>query len=300
MANLNSQRRTAVLAACLVTLGATLVATPAANARSVQQVAQPASVNLSDATAGRGVLTTKARAEIQRVLASTTDARISIRSSPAALANDAVRCAVFEGQRYCLGLGWTTATQTVARTRVATAATAARDVRRTGKVEATGDRDALAKLRYRASLSPEARAKADRRELKAAARSVAKIWLLRHQIQGTPLPAGFLEAHPEITARSGGVTADGNAIDPDAPIKTAQDYPEEADVLSEKRVNDQRVTYWCGPTTMQMIAWRKHVPARHQRYWAKRLHTTTSGSGHRRHGAGRQQQDDLGRPQACW
>lgn len=270
--------RTLAIPACLLAVSATLVASPPATSRPFEQSAPSASVDLKQATAGRGVLTDKARAEIQRVLASSANSRISTRSSPTALADDAVRCADFEGQRYCLGLGWTTATESLAQSRVARAATDARAVRRSGKVESTGDRDALAKLRYRASLSPEERAKADRRELKAAARSVAKIWLLRHQIQGIPLPAGFLEAHPEINARGGGVTSDGNAIDPDAPIKTAKDYPEMARVLGKKRVNDQRMTYWCGPTTMQMIAWRKHVPAKPQRYWAKRLHTTTSGS----------------------
>ena len=30
-----------------------------------------------------------------------------------------------------------------------------------------------------------------------AAQSVAKVWLLRHQIQGVPLPADFLATHPE-------------------------------------------------------------------------------------------------------
>ncbi len=278
MLNQNSYRRPVVYAACLVTLSATLMATPPAIAAPVHRVAGPASSDLSQATAGRGELTPQALAEIRRVTARRDGSTLSARSTPTALARDAVRCATFEGQRYCLGLGWTTASQTVAQARVARAATDARALRRSSKTETTGDRDALAKLRYRASWTPAERARADRRELKAAARSVAKIWLLRHQIQGTPLPAGFLQAHPEVNNRGGGVDASGNALDPNAPVKTAKDYPEMGKVLSKKRVNDQRVTYWCGPATMQMIAWRKHVPVRKQRYWAKRLHTTSSGS----------------------
>ncbi len=107
---------------------------------------------------------------------------------------------------------------------------------------------------------------------------MAKIWLIRHQIQGLPLPDGFLNAHPEINARGGGVNPDGTLIDANAPIKTAHDYPEDATILNEKRVNDQRTKYWCGPATMQMIAWTPNDPVRPQRYWAKRLRTTSSGS----------------------
>ena len=45
-----------------------------------------------------------------------------------------------------------------------------------------------------------ARTEAERAELTAAARSVAKVWMLRHEIQGVPLPDGFAERHPEAIA----------------------------------------------------------------------------------------------------
>ena len=45
---------------------------------------------------------------------------------------------------------------------------------------------------------PPARAAAERAELTQAARSVAKVWLIRHQIQGVPLPHGFFARHPEV------------------------------------------------------------------------------------------------------
>lgn len=247
--------------------GATTPAGPALDAR-----AGAITLDLSTATAGSGTLTGEARAEIDRVLAAAPGP--GARTSPRALTEAAVRCAEFEAQRYCLGLGWTTATEA----RVVARLTKAAAVRRKSGTERTGDRSALARLRHLAGLSPSQRAQAERRELSAAARSVAKIWLLRHQLQGVALPEGFLARHPEIVARGGGINPDGTTIDPEAPIKTAQDYPEAATILQEKRVNDQRTTYWCGPATMQMIAWTKNGPFRAQKYWAKRLRTTTSGS----------------------
>lgn len=236
---------------------------------------------LPDAVAGPSALTPEARAEIARVLAEgTTAARLARGAkaqSPAVLAKRLIRCATFEEQRYCLGLGWTQATPADAAGRFATAAQPL-SARASREAERTGDVSAAALLKQRARLSPEALARLERVELRQAARSVAKIWLLRHQIQGTALPDGFLARHPEVRtsaptalARGGGNLAN--------PVKTVHDYPEKGRVLNETHVNDQRMTYWCGPTTMQMIAWTKKDPVRKQRYWAKQLGTTTSGTG---------------------
>ena len=43
-------------------------------------------------------------------------------------------------------------------------------------------------------------------------------------------------------------------------------------------MREQHRTYWCGPTTMQMIAWGWTGEPKSQRHWARRLGTTTSGS----------------------
>ena len=48
------------------------------------------------------------QAEIDRVVREGMSARVSARSSTRALADAAARCATFDGQRYCLGTGWTT------------------------------------------------------------------------------------------------------------------------------------------------------------------------------------------------
>ena len=174
-----------------------------------------------------------------------------------------VRCAVFEEQRYCLGIGWTTRTAAEEQARIATEQSAAR---RTA-VETTGDLTTADLLAQRAAMPPAEREEVERAELEEAARSVAKVVMLRHEILGEPLPDGFAERHPEarVAART---TA----------RKGFKDYPRRDTVLSNKNVSAQRRTYWCGPASMQMIAWGWQDEKRRQRHWAKRLGTTTSGS----------------------
>ena len=209
------------------------------------------------AAAGPGRLTPALQAEIDRVVGEVRSVgRISARRTPDRLAADLVRCAEFEGQRYCLDEGWTTDSEAAVQARTATAARAL-SARRT-TTESTGDLDVLGSLRRAAALSPAERAEADRAELTQAARSVAKVWLLRHEIEGVALPKGFLARHPEAqaaptdartTARAGGTTQDRTAE------KRFRDYPSARRDLNPKQVAEQQRTYWCGPTTMQMITW---------------------------------------------
>lgn len=214
----------------------------------------------SSVTTGPGTVTPEMRAEIERVVAQGERAPVSARSSAYALATASTRCATFEGQRYCLGLGWTTSTQEEAAARLATAATPAPG--RT-EPERTGDLDAEAALRRYADLSPRERAAAERAELNAAARSVAKVWLIRHEFQGVPLPDGFLEQHPEaaVSARTSTAT-----------------HPRKFKILREKQVRPQNRSYYCGPTTVQMIAWGWRDRRQGQALWADRLHTTSAGT----------------------
>ena len=61
------------------------------------------------------------QAEIDRVVAAgRTASKITARTTAKALATQGVRCAEFEGQRYCLGQGWTTESQSAVQSRVAT------------------------------------------------------------------------------------------------------------------------------------------------------------------------------------
>ncbi|WP_182524906.1 C39 family peptidase [Nocardioides dongkuii] len=239
---------------------------------SGQAAARPA------ATAGFGTLTPEAQAEIDRVLAqgASVSASTSARRSPEALAAGLARCAEFEGQRYCLGSGWTQDTPAEVQARVAASARAATTTGRRVPVEQTGDLDAAALLERTAALPAAERAELERAELTMAARSVAKVWLLRHEIQGEPLPDGFLERHPEAQA-------DGT---PATTARTAAvgrqsgpaDYPEKAVIMRPGRVSSQNRTYWCGPTSMQMIAWGWTGTKSSQGGWARKLGTTTSGS----------------------
>ncbi len=159
--------------------------------------------------------------------------------------------------------------------------------RRPSAVETTGDLDAAALLARSAKLSPAARARSERAELTQAARSVAKVWLLRHEIQGAPLPEGFAAAHPEA-ARQGDPTSvttttpstpptvaanEGTAV-----LKTAADYPQAATVLDETQVTEQNRSYWCGPSTTQMMAWGWRQKRQPQKKWARKLRTSSAGS----------------------
>ncbi len=248
-------------------------------------------------TAGYGRLTPAARREISRVVTADTARPLSSRTSTRALVDDLVRCAVFEGQRYCLGTGWTDRTQTEVQR--STTTVAARQARRAtgaptsaeaqGAIPAssTGDLSLVAALRQAAVMSPQQRAARQTAELVQAARSVAKVWLLRHQIQGVPLPPHFFARHPEVrrgpgastTARASTTSAAGPA-DPLARqrVKHWRDYPDRATVLNPKDVREQHRTYFCGPTSMQMITWGWSGRLHSQQFWAHRLGTTTSGS----------------------
>jgi hypothetical protein len=229
-------------------------------------------------TAGYGRVTPVFRRTIDRVVSEARTApRLSRAASARSLVDSVVRCATFEGQRYCLGSGWTDRTQTQVRERTLSA-WQHQAARRTD-VTTTGDLSAYDELRQRAAMSPAARARADRAELTQAARSVAKVWLLRHQIQGVALPPDFRAKHPEVRAALGDerMGSSGEASGKDR-VKRWREYPDKGTVLNHKDVAAQHRTYWCGPTSMQMITWGWSGQRRTQAHWARRLGTTTSGS----------------------
>ncbi|MGI8523347.1 MAG: C39 family peptidase [Nocardioides sp.] len=236
----------------------------------------------SSGTAGYGRVTAAMSRTIDRLLTSPTP-RLLPDASPRMLASALTRCAIFEGQRYCLGVGWTDQTQTQVAARLGQAA-----ARRTTVGEQTGDLDPMAVLERQARLNRRARATQERAELTQAARSVAKVWLLRHEIQGVPLPQGFWAEHPEaraltsptLAARTGATPSANPTVNPSPMLikKRYQDYPNHQHVLDPQHVQEQHQTYWCGPATMQMIGWAWKGYRNKQRYWADRLHTTTSGT----------------------
>ena len=175
------------------------------------------------------------RAEIERVLA---EGRTLDRAEGrTATARASVRCATFDGQRYCLGFGWTHQSREALAARLETPPTFGT------RAERTGDLDADGVLARNSARSATARTDAERAELTMAARSVGKVWMLRHEIQGVELPADFAEKHPEVAT---GIDARGGF---------GGSYPTKAKILTSKVAQAQNQTWWCGPATMQAIGW---------------------------------------------
>src|SRR5689334_10688235 len=68
--------------------------------------------------AGYGRVTPAYQRTIDQVVNAGAPAQLARTSSPRALVDAVVRCATFEGQRYCLGSGWTDQTQAQVRHRM--------------------------------------------------------------------------------------------------------------------------------------------------------------------------------------
>jgi hypothetical protein len=214
----------------------------------------------ASASSSSGSITAEMQAEIDRVVAAgrPESETAGKASGPRALLRGQVRCARFEELRYCLHTGWTTRTEGQVRR------TLSQEIDTKQMLgESTGDEAVETTLMKRAALRPSERIAADRDELTRAALSVAKAWEIEHGIRGRSLPDGFAARHPEANT----TVTKGSAL-----------YPEKDKILWFKNVADQTRSYWCGPTTMQMIAWGWHKRDDGQDTWARRLGTTTSGT----------------------
>ena len=220
-------------------------------------IAPTAETTSAPPVAGRGEVTPAMQAEIDRVLAE--GAHLDRAQGRTALAGASVRCATFEGQRYCLGFGWTNQSREELAGRLESRPTLERE--RTGDLDADG---MLARAQGRTSTE---RTEAERAELTMAAQSVGKVWLLRHEIQGVPLPDDFAARHPEVAGAD--VQARGGF---------GESYPTRSKILTSKVAQAQNTTYWCGPATMQAIGWSAQGKRKNQSYWARRLGTTSAGT----------------------
>jgi hypothetical protein len=254
---------------------------PRSDAADASHLAAHRTATGASLTAGYGRLTPDEHRAIDRVVVQSRAAARRLgrgATSARSLVDATVRCARFEGQRYCLGTGWTD--RTPAQLRARTTTLVRRSSARGESLVATGDLSAYDALREAARMSPAQRARSVRAELTQAARSVAKVWLIRHQLQGVALPRGFFARHPEVrsTAEPGSRTFSVAESGARRKVKRWKDYPRRAVVLNPRHVTEQHRTYWCGPTTMQMIAWGWQHRRRPQQHWADRLGTTTSGS----------------------
>jgi hypothetical protein len=264
---------------------------------------------------GYGVVTPAMQAEIDRVVG--TVARQPVARGEVTLsqlATQQVQCATFEGLTYCLGIGWTDRPAAEVQAEVAQAARTAEVHAKGAQVTNTGDLDPAAQLQSLAKVSPTVRAQQDRAELTEAARSVAKVWVLRHEVLGVPYPQGFLARHPEVAALTGQTTALAPAARTATPTKSTsaspsktptkstsasptrsangspsatatstgttqgRGFPVRDEVLDPTQVHAQVRSYWCGPGSTQMIVWGWTGKKVGQGVWASRLGTTTSGT----------------------
>lgn len=218
-------------------------------APSAESTAAPGSAS------GRGRVTPAMQAEIDRVIAE--GASLGRTQGRTALARASVRCATFDGQRYCLGFGWTNQSRETLAARMTSRPTPGR--------ERTGDLDADGVLARDTRRSTRERTDAERAELTMAAQSVGKVWMLRHEIQGAELPADFAQRHPEVS----GISARGGF---------GGAYPTKSKIFTSKVAQAQNTTFWCGPATMQAIGWSSQGRRKNQSYWARRLGTTSAGT----------------------
>jgi len=280
-APVSRQRRPRPRTVAIGALALLLAAAPFVPRGGDRDAITPSATPATSTTAGLGRLTDEMRAEIDAVVAEGRAlGRVTGKSMPGELARSVVRCAVFEGQRYCLGSGWTSASESEVQARMAGAARVAARTTSRGSAERTGDVDAAELLQRRAAMAPARRARLERRELVDAARSVAKVWLLRHEIQGVPLPDGFLDRHPEARATTD-TNTDANTSATSskaAPATRAAAYPASAAILDPRHVAAQNRTYWCGPAALQMIQWGFWKKFVRQRKMARLLGTTTAGT----------------------
>ena len=211
---------------------------------------------LPGGAAGAGSVTPAMRAEIERVVAEGARRRVG-RSGTYALARAAARCATFEGQRYCLGLGWTTSTQEAAAARLAGAATTASRRRRstsTGDLDADGD----------AAPAPALARRRTRR--RGAGRAHACRALGRQGVAAPPRDPGRPAAGrlPGAAPRGGDWTARSTAR------RFGETTRESSRSSARSRSAPQNLTYYCGPTTMQMIGWGWRDRRQAQSLWADR------------------------------
>ncbi|UUZ61346.1 hypothetical protein [Nocardioides sp. B-3] len=170
---------------------------------------------------------------------------------------------MFDGQRYCLGLGWTMKTRDEAAAGLAAAEQPTLPARTAP--EQTGDLDPMTSMRQRGRALAEGSCPGGARGAHCR-RPVGREGLADPpRDPGVPLPDDFLNQHPEaaVSARA----------------TTDRKHPRKFRILDERQVRPQQESYWCGPGTVQMIAWGWRDRRRGRALWADRLHTTTAGTG---------------------
>ena len=195
--------------------------------------------------------------------------RTSAEPRPDSRGPEAARCATFEGQRYCLGVGWTNRSPRT-RCRPADVAARRRGARSTG--ETTGDLDAAAALARATSRSASARIRAERAELTAAAE------LGRQGVDAAPRHPGGAAAR----RLRGGPPRD-RASPAESPATTRRRQPSRPRSLprpttgSRAAVAEPHLLVRSGHHAGDRLGGRRRSGT-DQAVWARRLRTTSAGT----------------------
>jgi hypothetical protein len=177
----------------------------------------------------------------------------------ATLAGIAARCGVLDGATYCLHVGWEDAplSKEELAARVQNTAPEPGDE--------PGEATFALQLRQWAAQPREDRIFAEQAEMKEALAALGKVKYFQYTTRGEALPADFFQKYPEVAEWAG---TDAAA---DPPV---------ANTINPSRTMKQPNGYYCGPTTMSIMAWndptgdKGHTPS----VWAGRLGTTRSGT----------------------
>ncbi|MET9630458.1 hypothetical protein ABZX92_23605 [Lentzea sp. NPDC006480] len=179
----------------------------------------------------------------------------------AKLAGLAARCGNLDGAIYCLHVGWEDAplSKEELAARVQNTAPEPGDE--------PGEAPFATQLRQWAAQPQEDRIFAEQAEMKEALAQLGKVKYFQYTANDEPLPADFFQKYPEV--------AEWANTDPAAAVT-----PTTSSTISASRTMKQPNGYYCGPTTMAIMAWndptgdKGHTPS----VWAGRLGTTRSGT----------------------
>ncbi len=196
----------------------------------------------------------------EMVKGSPSDAQLR-NANDATLAKLAARCGLLDGATYCLHVGWVDAPLSAEELAARVQNTAPEPG------DEPGEAPLSVQLRQWAAQTWEDRVFADQAEMKEALASLGKVKYFQYMANDEALPADFFEKYPEV--------AEWANTDP-----AAAAAPVVANTINPSRTMKQPNGYYCGPTTMAIMAWndptgdKGHSPS----VWAGRLGTTRAGT----------------------
>lgn len=252
--------RCRVVAALVLILGVSTTMAPLSASAESHQVVRASRVHPPT--------TQEVRLEVERVVGEIRAAkrlarRSGVKASPRSQIASITQCAEFlVGSRYCLGYGWTTASEADVQAEMVAAAGSEAGASRRGTVEPTGDLSLRGMIDRAAAMNMQQRAESVRNELLDAAAGIDKFVELE-ELRRSPSPRSIKQRGSDLRASA---SLGGHY------------YGEQGAILKD-RLSEQEKAYWCGPATMQMMAWNYgDHPKREQSAWASRLGTTASGT----------------------